>query len=66
MAKKKAVAKINWKNIVTRALWTFAQGFIGALVITGCSKDELKAALIGAIAGGLSALKTLVVEILNK
>ena len=54
---------INWKNVLERALWTFAQGFISALVITGFSQQELKATLIGGLAGGLSALKTIFVEI---
>jgi uncharacterized membrane protein YfcA len=55
--------KIDWKNILTRALWTFIQGFIGALVIGDFSKDGIKAALIGAVAGGISALKTFIMEI---
>lgn len=54
---------INWKNVLERALWTFFQGFISATVITGFSKEELKATLIGGLAGGLSALKTIVVEL---
>lgn len=58
--------KIDWKNILTRALWTFLQGFIGAAIITGFTKEELKVTLIGAIAGGLSALKTFITEIMKK
>ena len=57
---------IDWKNILTRSLWTFLQGFIGAAIITGFTKDELKVTLIGAIAGGLSALKTFITELLKK
>lgn len=55
--------KINWKNVLERALWTFIQGFISAMVITGFTEDELKATLIGGLAGGLSALKTIFVEL---
>lgn len=57
---------MNWKNILTRALWTFFEGFFSALIITGFTKTELQATFIGAIAGGLSAIKTLIVEILQK
>lgn len=55
--------KINWKNVLERALWTFVQGFISTMVITGFTKEELKATLIGGLAGGLSALKTILVEL---
>lgn len=55
--------KINWKNVLERALWTFIQGFISATVVTGFTKEELKATLIGGLAGGLSALKTIIVEL---
>lgn len=59
----KKFKNIDWKNVIERALWTFFQGFISTLVITGFSKEELKATLIGALAGGLSALKTILVEL---
>ena len=59
----KKIKNINWKNVLERALWTFCQGFISALVITGFSQQELKATLIGGLAGGLSALKTIFVEL---
>ena len=55
--------KINWKNVLDRALWTFIQGFISTAVVTGFTKEELKATLIGGLAGGLSALKTIIVEL---
>jgi hypothetical protein len=46
--------KIALNDNVRRAAWTFAQGFLGALLVT----DHLnRAALIGAVAAGLSALK---------
>ena len=57
--------KINWKNVIERALWTFLQGFLSTLIITGFTKDELKATLIGGLAGGLSALKTVIVELME-
>ena len=57
--------KINWKNVVERALWTFVQGFLSTMIITGFTKNELKATLIGGVAGGLSALKTVIVELME-
>ncbi len=51
---------MNWKNIIERALWTFVQGFLGALIL---NVEMDKSAIIGALAAGLSALKTLVMEI---
>ena len=57
--------KINWKNVLERALWTFVQGFLSAMIITGFTKEELEATLIGGLAGGLSALKTIIVELME-
>jgi hypothetical protein len=54
---------IDWKNVLERALWTFFQGFISTMVIPGLTKEELNATLIGGLAGGLSALKTIIVEL---
>lgn len=58
--------KIDWKNVIERALWTFFQGFLSTMIITGFSEEELKATLIGGLAGGLSALKTIVLELKEK
>lgn len=59
----KKIKKIDWENVIKRALWTFVQGFLSTMIITGFSKEELKATLIGGLAGGLSALKTIVIEL---
>lgn len=59
----KRIKKINWENVIKRALWTFVQGFLSTMIITGFTKEELKATLIGGLAGGLSALKTIIVEL---
>ena len=59
----KKIKKIDWKNVLERALWTFIQGFLSAMIITGFTREELKATLIGGLAGGLSALKTIFVEL---
>lgn len=58
---------INWKNIAERALWTFIEGFLVALSLTaGMDGSEVKAALAGAAMAGLSAVKTLAVELIQK
>lgn len=57
--------KIDWKNILERAAWTFLQAFLVALP-SAFSLDldgaAWKSALFGAACAGLSALKTVIVE----
>ena len=59
---------IDWINILERAAWTFAEGFLVALpTLTGAGMDSAawKSALVGAAMAGLSAVKTLLVEIIQ-
>lgn len=59
---------MDWKNIIERAAWTFLEGFIVALPAAsqlGVDAAAWKAALIGASMAGLSALKTLVLELIK-
>lgn len=59
---------MDWKNILERAVWTFLEGFIVALPAAsqlGVDAAAWKAALIGAAMAGLSALKTLVLEVIK-
>lgn len=50
---------IDWKDLLERAVWTFLQG---ALAVWLLSEEPLSTqALVGAVAAGLSALKTFVV-----
>lgn len=61
--------KIDWMNILTRAAWTFAEGFFVTLFATvniGMDEAALKAALLGAAMAGVSALKTFVIDLLQK
>lgn len=58
------------KDISIRALKTFVQGFLGALAITLPNTDltntaMLKSLLIGAVAGGISAIMNLIINALN-
>lgn len=59
------------KDILVRALKTFIQGFLGALAVTLPSTDLtdgalVKSILIGALAGGISAVMNLIINLLNK
>lgn len=59
------------KDILIRALKTFVQGFLAALVITLPNSDitqeeVVKSLLLGAVAGGISAVMNLILKYLNK
>ena len=63
------------KDIIIRAVKTFIQGFLGALAVTLPTTDFtntelLKSILIGAAAGGISAVmnffRDLIIKSLNK
>lgn len=60
--------KMDWLNILERAAWTFAEGFLVALPAAsqlGLDAAAWRAALAGAVMAGLSALKTLALEIIK-
>lgn len=60
---------INWKDIAERAAWTFAEGFLVALPTAftiGMDGAAWKSALLSAAMAGLSALKTLAIEIVKQ
>mgnify|MGYP006389164205 CR=1 FL=1 len=54
------MTKSNFRDLVERAAWTFAQTFIATWAVTNFRLD--KTALIAAAASGLSALKTFVIQ----
>ena len=59
---------MDWKNVCERALWTFLEGFLVALpALNGAGLDAAawKAALLSALMAGLSALKTLSIELIQ-
>lgn len=61
----------NWKDILIRAGKTFIQGFLGALAVTLPSSDLtdmtiIKSILIGAVAGGISAVMNMTVQLLER
>lgn len=62
--------KNNFKDILVRAGKTFIQGFLGAMAISLSTADlsnmELvKSILIGALAGGISAVMNLIINLIN-
>lgn len=62
------MGKTNWLNILERAVWTFFEGFLVALPALGSigmDSAAWQAALLGAAMAGLSAVKTLIVEMLQ-
>lgn len=56
------------KDILIRCLKTFIQGFLATLVVSIQNGDVeiTKSVLIGAIAGGISALMNLIIKLLEK
>lgn len=63
--------KILNSDILRRAVKTFIQGFLASLMVsintsTGIDEKMLKSALIGALAGGISALMNFIIQMLNK
>lgn len=59
----------NWSDILERAAWTFAEGFLVALPAAfsvGMDDAALKAAILGAVMSGVSALKTFVLDVIRQ
>lgn len=63
--------KINWKDISIRCLKTFIQGIIAYLTVSLSTtdftdKEAIKGLIIGAVAGGVSAITNLTLSLLKK
>lgn len=69
---------INWKDFGARAAWTFLQAFIAVFLLSGESMIDLLfngdlealivllvATSVAALAAGLSALKTIAIELVR-
>lgn len=65
------MAHLNWKNVLTRAIWTFFQGAIGTVAVLPYISDRqgwvnvANAAIAGGIAALLSFFKTVAQETLS-
>ena len=70
---------INWRNLVTRALWTFLQAFLAVILVSGETLIDLLfkadwvalwtlsvAVLVAGVAAGFSALKTLTIDLFRE
>lgn len=71
-----AILNMDWRDVATRAAWTFLQAFLAVFILSGESFINLLFAadwgslstlfwstMAGAIAAGISALKTVVLEV---
>ena len=63
--------KIFKSDILKRAVKTFIQGFLASLTLSlnnlsNFDEKLLKSALLGALAGGISALMNFIIKLLNK
>lgn len=61
----------KWKDILIRAVKTFIQGFIAAILVSLETREitdrtVLKSILIGAVAGGVSAVMNMTLDLLKK
>lgn len=59
------------KDILNRALKTFIQGFLASMVVsinnaTSVNETMLKSAILGAVAGGISAVMNMVIQYLDR
>jgi len=74
-----AIKDIDLKDLLIRASWTFVQAFLAVILITSEQlvnaifagdwaglKVAALASVLGGIAAGLSALKTLVISVISK
>ena len=60
--------KMNWINILERAAWTFLEGFLVAMPATLSADMDgaaWKALLLSACMAGVSAVKTMILELLS-
>lgn len=60
---------VDWKNVLERALWTFAEGFLVALPVTisiNMSGATWKTAIFSALMSGVSAVKTLAIDLIKQ
>lgn len=74
-----ALKKVNYKSVLERAAWTFVQGFLAIVALASENiidlvfrgdwlqlKALLLATVVGGVAAGLSALKTVVIDYSRK
>ena len=73
-----ALKKVDWDDVVGRALWTFAQAFLAVFILAAeqivnfifagdwrGAASLAVATMIAGISAGLSAVKTIVIEVID-
>lgn len=74
-----ALKRVNYEDVLKRAAWTFLQGFLAVVILALDNMIDLVfkgdwvqlyalilATIVGGIAAGLSALKTIILEYSRK
>jgi hypothetical protein len=60
-------SNIDWADLAERAIWTFAQGFLGAFTIVSITDlDALGSAAIAGATAGVAAVLSLVKNIVKQ
>ncbi len=58
---------IDWSDLGERAIWTFAQAFLGTFaVVNVLDVDELKAAALAGVAAGIAAVLSLIKNVVKQ
>ncbi len=74
-----ALSRVDYKDVATRAFWTFLQAFLAVFIIAGESIINLLfagdwsglmtlflATALSGVAAGLSAIKTILLEVIRE
>ena len=74
-----AIMSVDYKDVIIRSLWTFLQAFLAVFIVSGDAIIDLLfkadwsalftliiALSVSAIAAGLSAVKTIVINVLQE
>lgn len=62
------MAKVDWKNVLERALWTFVEAVLVTFPMVELGSmdiEALKVAAFAAMIAGVSAVKTLILEVIK-
>lgn len=59
---------MDWRDIISRAIWTFLQAFMATLAAGGGSFDKrlINASVISGLAAAFSAVKTTALSVKNR
>lgn len=73
-----ATKRIDWRDVVSRALWTFVQAFLAVVLLVSdqivnalfagdwqALKGLIIATMVGGLAAGVSAVKTILISVIK-